>query len=103
MIWIEKEDRQEATAWLEQRCDTRSIFSTAIGWDRAKTSVLKNPIELAAHCARVEKVGENVRFVAAARKRSRGCDSKRCDVEPKHLRARGGQRSDVVAEAAAWH
>src|SRR4029434_2263271 len=89
MIWIEKEDRQETTARLEQRRDARSIFSTEIGLDRAKTSVLKNQIELAAHCARVEEVGENVRFVAAARKRPRRCDSKGRNVEPKHLGARG--------------
>ena len=62
MIWIEKEDRQKATAWFEQRRDARSIFSTAIELDRAKTSVLKNPIELPAHCARVEEVGENVQI-----------------------------------------
>ena len=72
MIWIEKEDRQEAAAWLDQRCDARSIFFAAIGSDRAKTGVLKNPIELAAHCAWVEEVAENVRFAAATRKRSRG-------------------------------
>ena len=68
MIWIGKEDRQEAAAWLEQCCDARSIFFAAIGSDRAKTGVLKNPIELAAHCAWVEEVAENVRFAAATRK-----------------------------------
>jgi hypothetical protein len=38
MIWIEKEDRQKATAWFEQRRDARSIFSTAIELDRASST-----------------------------------------------------------------
>jgi hypothetical protein len=103
MIWIDKKDRQQVTAGLQQGRDPGRILSTPITWDYAKAGVLKNPTESSGHCARVEEVAEKVLFATAGRKRPRRRDSKRRNVETKHFGPRGRQRADVVAEAAARH